>query len=268
MISKKINIYQLVITVVAVLFASALVVYGWSAPAGPPPGNDVPPPINVGSSSQMKLGNLGIGQNPTSSKTGIIDVNDVWIRSISKWASDVVAGSTVGMGIVEDGQWVRVPPGFTTSQCKITLIPRNYHSMTDTGGSCRDGTIINQIIATTVNTFRVQIYYVDNCYYLPLKGYYIVSCDSAGGSGGTSVLQCTPDGVTYGPWSACTLNSPVPDVCDRMGCQPMDYGTFPGTQTRTVTTCSGGVSSTTTQTQSCTVPAYYCGPPARCINSA
>jgi len=39
----------------------------WSAPVGSPPTNNVPGPINIGSSTQFKLGALGVGETTSSS---------------------------------------------------------------------------------------------------------------------------------------------------------------------------------------------------------
>ena len=100
------------------MFASAMVVYGWTAPAGGPPGNDVEPPINTGGVGQVKQGgltlgsvagvqlglgvlngNVGIGTiTPTSSKGigGYLDVKDVYLRDVSKWASELGGGGGGG----------------------------------------------------------------------------------------------------------------------------------------------------------------------------
>ncbi|GEM_PF-7069515 len=113
---KKINFYQILITIVAVILTSAAIVYGWTAPVGGPPGNDVAPPINIGSTAQTKLGGLILGTGLSFSQTalsipignlaignsiatikpgrgGFLDVNDVWIRDAMKWASDLGGGS-------------------------------------------------------------------------------------------------------------------------------------------------------------------------------
>jgi len=121
---KKINFYQLVITIVAVSLASFLIVYGWSPPAGPPPGNDVPAPVNVGDYLQVKggplfvsnlpnsdhfglsvlSGNLIVGSTTQVRETGgtgdtfsIVNARDVWLRDANSgagaWASNLGGGA-------------------------------------------------------------------------------------------------------------------------------------------------------------------------------
>ena len=120
--SKKINFYQVLITVIAVSLLSFAFVYGWSPPAGAPPGNDVPPPINVSSTLQVKdgplfvsnipnplnlgfsvlTGNLIVGSTTaTVSKSGnfngYINSKDVWLRDANggagAWASNLSGGT-------------------------------------------------------------------------------------------------------------------------------------------------------------------------------
>jgi len=119
---KKINFYQLSITIIAVLFASAIMVYGWTAPVGAPPGNDVPPPINVSSTLQVKDGPLFVSNIPNSLNFGLsvlsgnlivgsttvtvqkgnvfngyINSKDVWLRDANggagAWASQSGGGT-------------------------------------------------------------------------------------------------------------------------------------------------------------------------------
>ncbi|MCR4275761.1 MAG: hypothetical protein NUV83_03440, partial [Candidatus Wolfebacteria bacterium] len=111
---KKINFYQILITIVAVILTSAAIAYGWTAPVAGPPGNDTEPPINTGLTGQIKQGgltlgsvagvqlglgvlngNVGIGTitpNPSKGIGGYLDARDVYLRDVSKWASELGGG--------------------------------------------------------------------------------------------------------------------------------------------------------------------------------
>lgn len=97
---KKINLYQLVVTITAVLFASALIVYGWTAPAGFPPNNDVEPPINIGPTAQTKLGGFILGTGLSSGQTALnIPIGNVGIGiSTPSTKLEVVGGSIKATG--------------------------------------------------------------------------------------------------------------------------------------------------------------------------
>jgi hypothetical protein len=58
--NKKTDIFRIVI--LSFIFATTIgySLADWVPPAGSPPSNNVPPPINVGAASQIKLGNLGV----------------------------------------------------------------------------------------------------------------------------------------------------------------------------------------------------------------
>lgn len=124
---NKLNFYQLLITIVAVLFASALVVYGWTAPVGSPPDNDVFPPITTGSTGQIKQGGLSVGsalgatstgfsvlngnstfgtttiKNKGTGTFGFLNAQDVWLRDANggagAWASDTTGCACVGSNL-------------------------------------------------------------------------------------------------------------------------------------------------------------------------
>ncbi|GEM_PF-5699397 len=138
---KKINFYQLVITIVAVLFASALVVYGWTAPAGEPPGNDVPSPINTGADGQIKQGGLSVGSALGATSTGfsVLNGNSAFGTTTTK---DKGAG-TFGFLNTQD-VWLRDANGGTGAWAStlggsggidIYQCPRKY--------SCDDGQAIS-----------------------------------------------------------------------------------------------------------------------------
>ena len=80
--------------------------FAWTAPIATPPNGNVSAPINTGADLQTKAGNLtvaNLGAN-TVILTGTATVNDVYITSIGKWASELYPVYLVG------GQ-------HTTSQC-------------------------------------------------------------------------------------------------------------------------------------------------------
>lgn len=49
--------------IIATLFLAGFVVYAWTGPAGPSPNSNVATPINVGTTSQTKQGDLTLGGN-------------------------------------------------------------------------------------------------------------------------------------------------------------------------------------------------------------
>ena len=263
--SKKLNLYQLIITVVAVLFASALVVYGWTAPTGAPPGNDVSPPINTGSTGQIKEGGLSVANTPTISnigfrvitgnlaigssstavsKSGIFDgfinASDVWVRDANggagAWASALGGG---GGGTSNLGQGTVPAPYGANSSCYWVNpnLTRWHYDVCSPGYMVRgidfqaDGNWDNG------NTLCCKIDLSSPTY-----------C-----SNGTQ-----PGQSTYGVWGACS--AVLPDVCAGQGCwSGQVYGTAYGTETRTVTTCQAdGTLSYSTQSQACSVSGWYC----------
>ncbi|HBB44198.1 MAG: hypothetical protein UW27_C0011G0010 [Parcubacteria group bacterium GW2011_GWA1_44_13] len=65
--------------------------FAWTAPTATPPTGNVSAPINTGTDLQTKAGNLtvaNLGAN-TITLTGTATVNDVYITSIGKWASEL-----------------------------------------------------------------------------------------------------------------------------------------------------------------------------------
>jgi len=52
------NNFLIIVLAAVMILAVNYVVYGFSEPAGPPPGNNVPAPLNVGPLTQNKEGNL------------------------------------------------------------------------------------------------------------------------------------------------------------------------------------------------------------------
>lgn len=70
----------------------------WTAPTTTPPGGNVSAPINTGADLQTKEGNLSVanlGAN-TITLTGTATVNDVYITSIGKWASELYPVYLIG----------------------------------------------------------------------------------------------------------------------------------------------------------------------------
>ena len=57
----KKSIFIFIIVLVVIFTANYIVMAIWSEPAGSPPNNNVPAPINVGPMSQSKEGNLEVG---------------------------------------------------------------------------------------------------------------------------------------------------------------------------------------------------------------
>ena len=59
-----------------VCFAVVSISFAWQTPGNTPPNNDASTPLNVGSTSQYKSGNLGVGTNPGGTfPSTALDVN-------------------------------------------------------------------------------------------------------------------------------------------------------------------------------------------------
>ncbi len=128
---RKFNLLQILITIAAVVLTSVVIAFGWTAPTGGPPGNDVPPPINSGPDAQTKIGGLILGTGVSSTQSalvipignfsigtsalktkgslgGFINAQDVWLRDAAggagAWASSLSGGaggaSNLGQGSV------------------------------------------------------------------------------------------------------------------------------------------------------------------------
>ena len=77
------------------IFAISLAVYAWTAPTAPPPGGNVPAPINVGTTEQTKAGALGVG--------GVFRANSA--------VHLAVGGGNVGIGTTEPSHPLTVNSG-------------------------------------------------------------------------------------------------------------------------------------------------------------
>ena len=119
--------------------------FAWTAPIATPPNGNVSAPINTGADLQTKAGNLtvaNLGAN-TVILTGTATVNDVYITSIGKWASELfpvnlvngqhTASQCSGLG----GSTVDITGG---KLCKLA------------GASCPAGWVKYQSWSTTSNT--------------------------------------------------------------------------------------------------------------------
>lgn len=94
----------------------------WNNPTANPPSDNTPTPINAGGIAQIKSGGLIVGADLTSSQTALVvpngnaligtmversapnglggnaNVNDLYIRSIGKWASELTLGEVASHG--------------------------------------------------------------------------------------------------------------------------------------------------------------------------
>ncbi len=98
--SSVVKITSLV-AVLALSFGLSYTYAAWTAPTAPPPGANAYAPINTGPIAQNKIGNLTLGQTslPTApnSKSGNIAVNDVYIRSVGKWVSQLSSTAAISL---------------------------------------------------------------------------------------------------------------------------------------------------------------------------
>ncbi len=283
---KKINFYQLTITAVAVLFASALVVYGWTAPAGSPPGNDVPPPINSGPDAQTKIGGLILGTGVSSTQSalvipignfsigtstlktkgslgGFINVQDIWLRDAASgagaWASSLSGGA--GGGALDSSK-LYTRPGTPDVAGQLDCL---------SGDSMISGSCVGYDVCNDEDTTNFGGYPRGNGWFCPSFGCTrittYVRCYTAAAtapvfcSNGTQPGQVTP---TTG-WSTC--DAVLPDVCGGQGCWAGQvYGTAYGTQTRTVQTCQAdGTLTSSEESRSCSTSGLYCSDPNYCV---
>lgn len=80
------------VSVLAIILSFGLsYALAWTAPTATPPAGNIFAPINTGSDLQTKTGNLSVANLGTNSitVTGNATVNDVYITSIGKWASEL-----------------------------------------------------------------------------------------------------------------------------------------------------------------------------------
>lgn len=80
---------QLVILFALVVFGAGLVVYAWTPPVGPPPGLNASKPFTVSDRSEEKVGIPNPSVPFPQRYDGIIAVNDIFIRSVNLWASEL-----------------------------------------------------------------------------------------------------------------------------------------------------------------------------------
>ncbi len=136
-ILQTIKQFFITIIVCSVLLVGVGIVYSWTGPTQAPPAGNVDAPINVSANSQIKSGALqvngfrnylgntvldgsvGIGISTPGSYggkqskldiTGYTATNDVWLKDVSKWASQV------GGGVVQ----INAGAGITLSPNPIT----------------------------------------------------------------------------------------------------------------------------------------------------
>jgi hypothetical protein len=167
--SKKFPLFYIVPALVLVMSFAAFIALAWTEPAGAPPGNNVPAPLNVSNQGQSKSGglilntggaltglivnkgNVGIGtlnpQSPAPNNQGSnIDVNDIYLRSISKWASQL-GGGTVPAGTLTGNctSWLNGGAGIANTDCESHTTDNGgnvepaFCNTTTHGCDCRSG---------------------------------------------------------------------------------------------------------------------------------
>ncbi len=274
---KKINFYQLTITITAVLFASTLVVYGWTAPVGSPPGNDVLPPINTGLTAQAKLGGLIIGTGISSSQTalsipignlaigtstamtkpgqgGFLDVKDAWLRDanggIGGWASALGGGGALAL---DPSKFYTRPAANVAGQLDCL-----------TGDTMISGSCVGYDVCDDQDSTSFGGYPSGNGWYCPsVNCTRITTYVRCYTTAATTPMFCSngtqPGQSTYGAWGACSATVPQ-DVCQGQGCfSGLISGYFYGTETRTVQTCKAdGNLATSVESRPCFIPGSYC----------
>lgn len=132
------------VSVLAVVLSFGLsYALAWTAPTATPPTGNVSAPINTGASLQTKTGNLSVANLGTNSitVTGNATVNDVYITSIGKYASElypvnlvngqhtVAQCSSLGGTIVDDGTGKKMCK-LAGSSCPVAWAQYNNWSTT------------------------------------------------------------------------------------------------------------------------------------------
>lgn len=95
----------LFIVTISVLLVTTLVQAAWSGPTGTPPANNTPAPVNIGGVDQIKKSRITIEKADTfgivtadengvlnavkKAEEGSINVNDMYVRSIGRWVSEI-----------------------------------------------------------------------------------------------------------------------------------------------------------------------------------
>ncbi len=217
---KKINFYQLTITIIAVLFASALVVYGWTAPVGSPPGNDVEPPINTGLTGQIKQGGLSVGSALGATSTGLAVINgnsvfgtttvrtkggstygflntqDVWLRDanggIGGWASGLGGSGNIESGmdfvsVASTGKQVCPRPGVSMRSAVAVA------QQTPPSGTCANCNALMKDFNNPTGCFTVLLNRADTDAgdYRSGNFYWIAAYSGGGGGGGGGGVSCS-----------------------------------------------------------------------------
>ncbi len=123
------NVLVIIVTAVAAVFAVNYIVFAFTEPAGAPPLNNVPAPLNVGSGRQVKSGDLTVGNLKAASITLGDDTRTAWPGSAAggscSWQGNKCRCSTSRIHF--PGNWFRQD---------ITMTARNMTYMT-----CKSGTL-------------------------------------------------------------------------------------------------------------------------------
>lgn len=132
------NVLVIIVTAVAAVFAANYMVFAFTEPAGAPPGNNVPAPLNVGFGRQVKTGDLTVDNLKAASITLGDDTRTAWPSG---------AGGTGGTGGTGGGScsWQGNKCRCSTSRFHfsggwfrgdVTMTARNMTYMT-----CQSGTL-------------------------------------------------------------------------------------------------------------------------------
>jgi len=105
---RTIKFLGLTLGIALSIFAISLAVYAWTAPTAAPPGDNVPAPINVGTTTQTKAGALGVGGVFTANTAVHLAVGggNVGIGTTAPGARLTVSTSVVnepGIMLIDDG---------------------------------------------------------------------------------------------------------------------------------------------------------------------
>ena len=104
-ISQK--IVSIVFSILVICFGIGFYVFAWTEPLAPPPGGNVPPPLNVGSIGQTKLGGLILNTSALPAENGLIVAQGkVGIGTVAPQAALDVSSTVSGF----------LPPRMTTVQ--------------------------------------------------------------------------------------------------------------------------------------------------------
>lgn len=200
-------------TLIVIIFATFGVVYVqavWTEPTAPPPGDNTPPPVNVGNTNQTKSGGLGVGNfvaNGNAQVTGFVQIGETNAGcTVDVEGAQRYNKTTKVMEFCNGTEWCNIDGGCNPappSSPDPTVDTSSCRAIYETGGSTGNGTYtIDPDGVGSVSPFEV---YCSNM---------------VGGPGTTNPASCPPavasrsglsfSGGSRNPDGSCHINISSP----------------------------------------------------------